>query len=196
MDDFAVSSTTEELRATSDPWPPPARSNASRTAGCWATSAPLSMASENTVVSTTPGRVARPAAAPRASAAALPPVRAGSSAASSPNSTMKGRSASMVRGAVPTCASVIPRNSYTGSRMVRHSVRVEPRGNGPRGSTWRSACPRVSLTDGKDDLEPSIARSRLQADLTAVASDDDPPRDVEAEAGALPDLLGGEERLE
>ena len=30
----AVSSTTEELRATSDRWSPPARSNASRTAGC------------------------------------------------------------------------------------------------------------------------------------------------------------------
>ena len=74
------------------PSSPPARSKASRTAGCCATSAPPSTASQNAVVRTTPGSVARPAAAPRARAAALPPVSAGSTAASSPRSTTKGRS--------------------------------------------------------------------------------------------------------
>ena len=34
IDDVAVSSTTEELRATRACWSPPARSKASRTAGC------------------------------------------------------------------------------------------------------------------------------------------------------------------
>ena len=63
IDDVAMSSTTDELRATSDFWSPPARSKASRTAACPATSAPASIASENAVVSTTPGRDASPAAA-------------------------------------------------------------------------------------------------------------------------------------
>ena len=70
--------------------PPPARSKASRTAGCRAMSAPASTASENAVVRTTPGNVAMPRFAARASAAALPPVSAGSTAAGSRRSTTNG----------------------------------------------------------------------------------------------------------
>ncbi len=39
------------------------------------------------------------------------------------------------------------------------------------------------------------ARARLEFDVAAVAADQ-PPRDVEAEAGALPDRLGREKRIE
>src|SRR6266511_1728897 len=177
MDDAAVSSATEELRATRARWSPPARWNASRTAAWPARSAPPSTALQNTVVSTTPGRVASPAVAARASAAALPPVSAGASAASSSSSTMNGRSASTSRGALPTCASVIPRCSSSVHRLLA----------GPF---------RLGLLYGKDDLESSIPRRRLQSDLAAMAADDDLPRDVQAQAGPFPDLLGGEERLE
>src|SRR6059058_1468395 len=45
--------------------------------------------------------------------------------------------------------------------------------------------PARGLLYGKDDLEPRVARRRLQPDLAAVAADDDLPRDVEAEAGSL-----------
>src|SRR6266702_5763335 len=45
-------------------------------------------------------------------------------------------------------------------------------------------------------LETGVAGLRLHLEIPVMLVHDDPPRDVEAQAGALTDRLGGEERLE
>src|SRR5215510_8880011 len=91
IDDSAVSSTSDELRATRSRSSPPASSNACRTAGCPATEAPASTSSQNAVVRTSPPSVRSPATCARARAAALPPVRDTSVAAVSDRFTTWGR---------------------------------------------------------------------------------------------------------
>src|SRR5262249_61837196 len=48
----------------------------------------------------------------------------------------------------------------------------------------------------QQDLEAGVAWRRGDAEVAAVALHDDPPADVQSEAGAPADGLGGEERLE
>ena len=94
IDESAVSSTTDELRATRLRSSPPARRNASATAGWPSTGAPASTSSQNAVVSTNPPSVASPAPSARARAAALPPARSTLRARASPrDTTMGGRRA-------------------------------------------------------------------------------------------------------
>jgi hypothetical protein len=90
IDDVARSSTTDDERATSDRRAPPARANASRTAGWAATSAPASTAAEKAVVNTTPGSVLSSRDAARARAAAFPPVSIGLAAEASSRPTTAG----------------------------------------------------------------------------------------------------------
>ena len=94
IDDVAMSSTTEELRATSARWSPPMRSKASRTAAWPPTAAPASMASENAVVSTTPGRHRQTGGATPGQRLRLAARQRGSSAAASSRATTNGRSVS------------------------------------------------------------------------------------------------------
>src|ERR671924_1602059 len=54
----------------------------------------------------------------------------------------------------------------------------------------------LGVAEREHDLESRVARRRFDPDVAVVAPDDDAPGDVEAEPGALPDGLGGEERLE
>ena len=49
---------------------------------------------------------------------------------------------------------------------------------------------------GNPDAEDGVARPGVDGELATVSLDDDAPRDVEAEAGALADILGREEGLE
>ena len=91
IEEPAVSSSTDELRATRDCSSPPASSKARRSAGCSPRCAgSASMAAVNTVVSTTPGSVLTPATDATASAAALLPVRLTSVARSSLRVTSSG----------------------------------------------------------------------------------------------------------
>ena len=53
----------------------------------------------------------------------------------------------------------------------------------------------VDLGERKRDAKLGSARARLDLDLAVVVADQ-APDDVEAQAGALPDRLGGEERIE
>src|SRR4051794_13799371 len=55
---------------------------------------------------------------------------------------------------------------------------------------------RRGLGQREQHREPGVARPRRHPQVAAVSLDDDPVGDVEAEAGALPHGLGGEERLE
>src|SRR5215469_7913974 len=50
--------------------------------------------------------------------------------------------------------------------------------------------------EGKAYEEMRVAGHRLDAQVAVVAADDDTPADIQPEAGALADRLGGEERLE
>src|SRR3954447_7121299 len=50
--------------------------------------------------------------------------------------------------------------------------------------------------DRQADLERRPARTGVDADVAVVLLDDDAPGDVQAQPGALADVLGGEERLE
>src|SRR4029453_11439943 len=63
----------------------------------------------------------------------------------------------------------------------------------------RAAAPPLlpwGATGRQQHLEAGVARGRGELQVAAVALHHDPPADVEAQAGALADRLGGVERLE
>ena len=76
-------------------------------------------------------------------------------------------------------------------------------GQGHQRHPGRPLAPRPPLANlafgGRErepDLEAGVAGLGLHLDVAVVPVHDDPPADVQAEAGALADALGGEERLE
>ena len=62
---------------------------------------------------------------------------------------------------------------------------------------WAGVRLRLSRTAEREAYANGrVTRPRFDGDVAAVPVDDNPPRDVQSEAGAVTDLLGGVERLE
>ena len=101
------------------------------------------------------------------------------------------QSASAVAGTqgsdVPLLRGRRPRPGGLGGAVRR---RRRPRRRPPRRDLARGRL------EGQPDVERRALRARVEAERPAVALLDDPARGVEAQAGALADLLRGEERLE
>src|SRR5437870_10822715 len=84
----------------------------------------------------------------------------------------------------------------TSPRVVARSPRLRRPGGG-RLSRWSDRLrPPGGLVDGEEDPEAGVAGRRLDANVAVVTAYDDAVADVESEAGAPADVLGGEERLE
>ena len=80
-----------------------------------------------------------------------------------------------------------------------HSTQPVPLRRARPGRCLRSVMttpPAIGGVAGSRDPEAGVAGHRLDRQVAVVLVDDDPPRDVQAQAGALADRLGGEERLE